>query len=420
MTSAEEVATHYVQLVGSPVRFWSHTRLVKCLLAAAGTVMLLSIASTNSWTATVLKLTSKRPVPHTGTWCGSEGAATYTKVTLKTVVDRTIYGLLPFDETYGETKFEASDVIRVGDQFFVVCDSSWSILRLSESLPLLSHDNALIRHDDSFTPPEGEDSGFEAIFFDASSTMYEKEDTFYVVRESVKDSNSGAYNAEILKIQIHGQAYHVVETCRSEFQFQGDSKGFEGATSLRGQDGILYILGLCEGNYCSETKGKEVGNGRVVVMKRSEAHEAPGGCVWKTVTTLELPKSVDFVDYSAFALHHSNAAVAITSQENSQLWIGALSGGSDGKFDPAAASFSEGTIYDFPRVASGSCDVQYCNIEGIHWVTPGSDKHKIGETPPMLVAVSDKMKSKGRQLSACADKDQSVHLFTVPANKAQS
>lgn len=34
--------------------------------------------------------------------------------------------------------------------------------------------------------------------------------------------------------------------------------------------------------------------------------------------------------------------------------------------------------------------------------------------PQMLVAVSDKMKSKGRQPAACQEKDQSVHLFTLP------
>ena len=74
--------------------------------------------------------------------------------------------------------------------------------------------------------------------------------------------------------------------------------------------------------------------------------------------TLELPKSVKFVDYSAFALHHSTGAVAITSQETSQLWVSELSGGSDGTFDPSSASFAEGKVFDFPRT-SGGCDVQY-------------------------------------------------------------
>ena len=93
-----------------------------------------------------------------------------------------------------------------------------------------------------------------------------------------------------------------------------------------GKDGVLYLLGLCEGNYCSESRGKEVGNGRVVVMARQDA---PGGCVWKTVTVLELPKSAAFVDYSAIAIHQATQSVAVTSQENSQMWVGQLGGGAD-------------------------------------------------------------------------------------------
>ena len=123
--------------------------------------------------------------------------------------------------------------------------------------------------------------------------------------------------------------------------------------------------------------------------------------------TLELPSSVMFVDYSALAVHHSTQAVAVTSQENSQLWIGSLSGGSDGEFDPATAEFAGGKVYDFPRDAN--CNLQYCNIEGIHWVEGGGPG-----TPQVLVGVSDKMKSKGKQSFTCGPKDQSVHLFALP------
>ena len=355
------------------------------------------------------------PLPHTGEWCQGSGASVYTKTTLKRVLDRTIAGSLTYEAAAGETKFEASDVIRVGEEFLSVCDSSWSILKLSEQLPLLSHENRLIHYDDSFTPPEKEDSGFEAIMHDASS---EGAEDYYVVRESVaqerQSGNGVIFKAQLMKINFHGPAYHVVETCPSEFKFEGDSKGFEGATSLRGADGELYILGLCEGNYCSESgKGREVGNGRVVVMKRVDAPDVPEGCEWKTVKVLALPASVKFVDYSALAVHHSTQAVAITSQENSQLWIGELSTGSDGEFDPEKAAFSEGTVYDFPRTAD-TCQVQYCNVEGIHWVSGGKKTESDADPPQMLVAVSDKMKSKGRQSAACQDKDQSVHLFMLP------
>ena len=59
----------------------------------------------------------------------------------------------------------------------------------------------------------------------------------------------------------------------------------------------------------------------------------------------------------------------------------------------------------------GGCEVTYCNIEGIHWVSGD----KLGaETPQTLVAVSDKMKSKGRQPAVCHEKDQAVHLFAMP------
>ena len=44
-----------------------------------------------------------------------------------------------------------------------------------------------------------------------------------------------------------------------------------------------------------------------------------------------------------------------------------------------------------------------CNVEGIHFMND-----------EMLMAVSDKMKSKGRQDFRCASKDQSIHAFVIP------
>ena len=169
------------------------------------------------------------------------------------------------------------------------------------------------------------------------------------MRESVKTihSTGSYYDAQILKVHLNKDGtYHVEESCHSEKKFEGDSKGFEGATSIRGKDGTLYLLGLCEGNHCREgAAGKEAGNGRIVVMAREETKEGDDGqnsCRWKTVTTLELPATAAFIDYSAIALHHSTKTVAVTSQENSQVWIGALSGGANGDFVPEEAKFEEG------------------------------------------------------------------------------
>ena len=76
-------------------------------------------------------------------------------------------------------------------------------------------------------------------------------------------------------------------------------------------------------------------------------------------------------------------------------------------FDPETAAFSEGKVYDIPR--DNECHAQYCNIEGLHWLEGGGEG-----TPQVLVAASDKMKSKGRQDFRCMPKDQSLHLFMIP------
>jgi hypothetical protein len=402
MTPAEESAVEYTR-VDAPSHRPRRTAVIVAVSSVALAAAVLSI-SISLPSIPLFDLKKAAPIPHTGEYCTGSGAKAYSKGTLKRIVDRTVAGLLEFSAH--EPKFEASDVIRVEDKFYVVCDSSWDILSIDERMPLLSPKNEVIKPDASFSPPD-EDSGFEVIIHDGSAPG-----DFYVVRESIKHVDK--YDAHILKVKLNASAgtYSVEETCESELTFEGDSKGFEGGVSLRGKDGVLYLLGLCEGNYCSESRGKETGNGRVVVMARQEVDPsvAAGGCMWKTVRMLELPKAVQFVDYSAIALHHATQSAAVTSQENSQLWIGSLETGSNGDFEPDKAEFSEGKVYDFPR-SDGGCEAIYCNVEGIHWVTEGT---KGSAAPGTLVAVSDKMKSKGRQPAVCHDKDQSVHLFSLP------
>jgi hypothetical protein len=61
----------------------------------------------------------------------------------------------------------------------------------------------------------------------------------------------------------------------------------------------------------------------------------------------------------------------------------------------------EGTVYDFPK--DNECETIYCNIEGIHWMNEYT-----------LLAVSDKMKGRGKQDFRCFDKDQTAHVFVFP------
>jgi len=180
----------------------------------------------------------------------------------------------------------------------------------------------------------------------------------------------------------------------------GDSKGFEGAIPVHDATGELHILGLCEGNHCSESKKDDAGHGRIVVMKKEIKD---GVCQWSTVRTIHIPSSAEFRDYSALSMTQEGK-VAISSQEESQLWVGQLVGvnGAGGwnieemEFDPDA-----GKIYDFPK--NEGCHTVYCNIEGVHWLNND-----------MIIAVSDKMKSKGKQDFRCFNKDQSVHVFVLP------
>ena len=396
----------------------------------------------------------ERP-PQTGAACARDRM--YTKRTLKALHDAPVGALLSYEALLGERKFEASDVISYGDHYYVVCDSSWAILRVHKSMPLLSAANAQIG-----APQDGYeegDSGFEALVHDATS------DSLYVVRESVQAAPAGAGGAKAVSTRaaraIAGEdddddaggaaasavswllsggqsaakeapAERTTRWCTSSASRAGSPPRPTTRSSTRarrrwssratrrasraqprseGRDGTLYLLGLCEGNHCREgAAGKEAGNGRIVVMAREETKEGDDGqnsCRWKTVKTLELPATAAFIDYSAIALHHSTKTVAVTSQENSQVWIGALSGGANGDFVPEEAKFEEGKVYDFPRDAN--CNLQYCNIEGIHWVEGGGPG-----TPQVLVGVSDKMKSKGKQSFTCGPKDQSVHLFALP------
>jgi hypothetical protein len=293
---------------------------------------------------------------------------TYSKHTLQLAYELPFAAL--FRNNRGQKKYEASSVIAVGENVYAVCDSSWSISKFDRNLEPFGPSNLQVG-DPSREP---EDSGYEALFYDGGS--------FYVVRESVNLGES--YHAIIEELSLSATDYEVVQACPSEFEFEGNSKGFEGAVSIRDLKNELVVLGLCEGNYCSEKYKNDKGHGRVVAMKKQEG--ADGTCTWNTIKTIKIPSSANFRDYSAMSMD-SKGRMAITSQEESQLWVGSMLGQTDGGlWDIDALKFhsTDATVYDFPKNAN--CETVYCNIEGIHWLEDD-----------MLMAVSDKMKSRGKQ-----------------------
>lgn len=357
-------------------------------------------------------------------WCTAED---FRETTLKTVIDATMFGLLP--DIAKEKKFEMSGVVNMEHGFYGICDSSWSIsvfhdLSSAGSFHTVydpskppgdhwqSHQvNYLAAPADEEAFPHSVDSQFEAI------TYHLTHHKFITVQESVNEPFAdGKYRAVFMEVTIDNHpkpVWHLDRACPSEFTFADDSKGFEGALGMMGVGDRFFILGLCEGNHCGTGKvGKEKGNGRIVIMEFDAGEGEPNTfehgilkhtstCQWKTVKIVDIPAVADFEDYSDVA--RRGTAIAITSQASSMLLLGQMTLTEDGLLDPETFAISEPEVRRF--APTPDCQVQYCNVEAIDFI---NDR--------LLVGGSDAMKGGGRQEYQCLEKDQSMHVFTLPAH----
>ena len=125
-------------------------------------------------------------------------------------------------------------------------------------------------------------------------------------------------------------------------------------------------------------------------------------CIWETLKVIDIPDTAFFTDYSDISIR-PDGKVAITTQEDSAVWIGQLTGIHQGKLNPGNLTFDENVheVYYFPK--SNSCKTIYCNIEGVTFINDD-----------MLMVVSDQMKKGGKQPYWCLEKDQSIHAFVLP------
>ena len=130
--------------------------------------------------------------------------------------------------------------------------------------------------------------------------------------------------------------------------------------------------------------GRVPGGGRIHVFQRGRHH-------WDRVAKIRLPETVLFVDYSGIAVDGDR--IAVVSQVSSALWVGNLA--SSGWQVTGA-----GTSYALPRHADGG--ILYGTAEGVSWIAPDQ-----------VVMVSDK--AKPEQDRRCRAKDQSIHIFRIPA-----
>lgn len=362
----------------------------------------------------------------------------YTRKMLKLVYELS-YFALPKD-TMNIRKFEASDVKVFNDEMWVVCDNSWIIGKFGLSLTPFSQSNKLLGMQTTTsggnpldinklllgTDPKLEDSQWEGIVRDEVTGhlfVIRESIPHYLEQELIQDGLSLAkhYHSHIIELALvevnNVESYEVLETCTAEHRFNFDNKGFEGAVGLRTRGGEFYLLGLCEGNFCmGGATGEESGNGRLILMKkeyvqnRSELskentlenknHGPSSKCIWRSVRMINIPREAKFQDYSSIDVRGNK--VAITSQEDSSMWLGEIDFGDGEYLDPDELKLlPNGRVYYFPR--DHDCDFKYCNIEGVSFISDN-----------MIVTVSDKMKNRRRQSPKCLHKDQSIHIFAIP------
>lgn len=277
---------------------------------------------------------------------------------LELIREEKLYRLLPGKKK--SDRLEASGVALLDEE---------SALVIFDSLNLIARIDLSFKHGkkNRLFPAPSIGEGFEDIAID-----HEGKRVFCVI-ETMEDTD-GKYRGFVSEYDPEGR----IQRCeRLETVFTSPNKGFEGLAFLRrGGKQILYAM--CEGNLCTNAK---TGGGRIQAFTRTREGS------WKWSHEVKLPKSAEFEDYAGIT--YRDGRLAVVSQASSRIWIGSV--------DEEARKIvkNSGSVYRFP--AKG-----YGNVEGIAWLSDD-----------MIVAVSDQKKK--QQPEVCARKDQSIHVFRIPA-----
>jgi len=269
-------------------------------------------------------------------------------------------------------RYEASGVRFNDGYLYVVFDDKPNILRLKPEWETSQEAPTLIETHVRTT-------GYEDI------TYQPFEKRWYCLIEA-SEARTGGFKP---RIDEFDESFRFIDSRWLDFPVKRENKGIEGLSTLRyrGED---YVLGLCEGNLCkSGSAGREPGKGRVQVFRRTNGD-------WQHTGTIKLPSSVLFEDYASLDVR--DRYVTVISQVSSAMWVGRV------RSDPTSLDDlfeEESRTFLFPRDKQGR--IIYCNLEGVTWLP---DRR--------LVVVSDKAKA-DEQASRCTRKDQSIHVFRLPA-----
>jgi hypothetical protein len=286
---------------------------------------------------------------------GSE-ACTMTQ-RLELIREKKLFRLLP--GATEASRLEASGVALADDSSVFVCfDNLNQVARIDISL------NRGIKNPLFPTPSLG--LGFEDI-----ATDLEHGRVFCLI-ETLEDFN-GALHGFVAEYDIKGR---FIRCARLDTRFERQNKGFEGLAHVRLR-GREHLYALCEDNL-----GKRGKRGRIDVFERAKDGS------WKPFRQIHLPKQAEFEDYAALA--YRGGKIAVVSQESARLWVAKIDEKERNMVPRSSA------IYRFPNKSYG-------NVEGIAWLAPDT-----------LLAVSDRKKA--TQPSRCSEKDQSIHIFRIPAH----
>lgn len=273
---------------------------------------------------------------------------------LELVREEKLFRLLP-----GRTKhsrLEASGVALVDDNTaLVVFDNINQVARIDLSLKRQGS-NALL-------PAPSLGLGFEDVGID------HRHSRVFCLVESVEDCDGLLHGF----VAEYDQSGRFIRCSRLPARLEKANKGFEGLEH-EWRAGREYLYALYEAVH-------KPSKGRIEVFARARDGE------WKPSHQIQLPKKAEFQDYAAMSYRYRK--LAVVSQASARLWVAEID-------EKARAVVPESqAVYRFPSK-------RYGNVEGIAWLAPD-----------ILVAVSDRAKK--RQPARYSDKDQSIHLFRIPA-----
>ena len=208
--------------------------------------------------------------------------------------------------------FEASGVIVVKSDCFVVLDNIRRVARIDASLRLDSERNQWVGARRS-----GE--GYEAVSYNPKLRR------FFLMIEAEKHAD-GTYKAIVEEADAR---WRFKGRTWVDFAFEARNTGFEGLAAVE-SGGRNYLLALCEGNKCRRSRKKlEHGKGRIHVLQRRQG-------MWHPVAVIKLPGHVSFQDYAGLALRGDR--IASSRRSHHACGLAASTGGS-GRL-PVKAAFT--------------------------------------------------------------------------------